>query len=147
MRNHLRGNLLLLGLTVLICCVAYPLILYGIGQTVFHDRAEGSLVTTPWFLSDVELGESQEFRRCYVAETAEIPYTEEVGRQGPEKPRPPVKNWSALRLLPLARITTANVTRTNTAKMAMFAPGFPTVEPAASTLTWPPPTLTRALLL
>jgi len=50
--------------------------------------AEGSLVTSPWFLSDVELSESQEFRRCYVAETAEIPYTRETALLGPEKPRP-----------------------------------------------------------
>jgi arabinofuranosyltransferase len=50
--------------------------------------AEGSSVKTPWFLSDVELGESPEFRRCYIAESAEIPYTEEIGRMGPEKPRP-----------------------------------------------------------
>jgi arabinofuranosyltransferase len=55
---------------------------------VIAGPAEGSLVTTPWFLSDVELGESQEYRRCYVAETAEIPYTEEVARQGPARPRP-----------------------------------------------------------
>jgi K+-transporting ATPase ATPase C chain len=45
MKNHLRGNLLLLGLTVLICCVLYPLVLYGIGQTVFCDQAQGSLVS------------------------------------------------------------------------------------------------------
>ena len=50
--------------------------------------AEGTLVKTPWFLSDVELGESEEFQNCYVAETAEIPYTEEVSRLGPDRPRP-----------------------------------------------------------
>ena len=50
--------------------------------------AEGALVDAPWFLSDVELGDSQDFRRCYIAETAEIPYTQEVADQGPEKPRP-----------------------------------------------------------
>lgn len=44
MFSHLRSNLLLLGLTVGICCVAYPLVLFAVGQTMFHDRAEGSLV-------------------------------------------------------------------------------------------------------
>ncbi|MGD0382004.1 MAG: potassium-transporting ATPase subunit C [Thermoguttaceae bacterium] len=45
MSAHLRANLLLLVLTVLLCSVAYPLVLWGIGQTVFHEKAQGSLVT------------------------------------------------------------------------------------------------------
>ena len=45
MNAHLRANLWLLILTVLLCSVAYPLVLYGIGQTVFHEKAQGSLVT------------------------------------------------------------------------------------------------------
>jgi potassium-transporting ATPase KdpC subunit len=45
MNVHLRANLLLLVLTVLLCSVAYPLVLWGIGQTVFHEKAQGSLVT------------------------------------------------------------------------------------------------------
>ena len=44
MLTHLRANLLLLVLTVVLCCVVYPVILLVIGQTVFHDKAEGSLV-------------------------------------------------------------------------------------------------------
>lgn len=45
MSAHLRANLWLLALTVLLCSVLYPLVLLGIGQTVFHDKAKGSLVT------------------------------------------------------------------------------------------------------
>jgi potassium-transporting ATPase KdpC subunit len=45
MLAHFRANLWLLALTVLLCSVLYPLVLLGIGQTVFHDQAEGSLVT------------------------------------------------------------------------------------------------------
>lgn len=45
MTAHLRANLWLLALTVLLCSVLYPLVLFGIGQTVFHEQAEGSLVT------------------------------------------------------------------------------------------------------
>lgn len=41
---HLRSNILLLLLTVLICCVCYPAVLWAIGQTVFRDQAEGSLI-------------------------------------------------------------------------------------------------------
>ena len=41
---HLRANLWLLVLTVLLCSVLYPLVLLGIGQTVFHDKAQGSLL-------------------------------------------------------------------------------------------------------
>lgn len=47
MLGHLRANLWLLGLTLVLCCVVYPLILWGIGQTAFHDRAEGSLINGP----------------------------------------------------------------------------------------------------
>jgi len=42
---HLRANLWLLVLTMLLCSVLYPLALLGIGQTVFHDKAQGSLLT------------------------------------------------------------------------------------------------------
>jgi len=45
MYSHLRANLWLLILTVLVCSVAYPLVLWGIGQTLFHDKAQGSLLT------------------------------------------------------------------------------------------------------
>ncbi len=45
MSAHLRANLLLLVLTVLLCSVAYPLALWGIGQMVFHEKAQGSLIT------------------------------------------------------------------------------------------------------
>ena len=45
MFSHLRANLWLLVLTVLVCSVLYPLVLWGIGQTVFSEKALGSLVT------------------------------------------------------------------------------------------------------
>jgi K+-transporting ATPase ATPase C chain len=44
MLGHLRANLWLLVLSVLICCVVYPAILLGIGQTFFRDKADGSLI-------------------------------------------------------------------------------------------------------
>ncbi len=44
MSGHLRGNLCLLVLTVLLCSVLYPLVLLGIGQTFFRHQAEGSLL-------------------------------------------------------------------------------------------------------
>jgi K+-transporting ATPase ATPase C chain len=44
MLAHIRANLLLLGLTLLLCCVLYPLALWGIGQTVFPSQANGSLI-------------------------------------------------------------------------------------------------------
>src|SRR4029077_18835622 len=37
-------NFLLLLFTVLICVGLYPLALFGIGTTIFHDKAEGSLL-------------------------------------------------------------------------------------------------------
>lgn len=43
--KHLRANLILVGLTVVLCCVAYPFALWAFGQTVFPSAANGSLVT------------------------------------------------------------------------------------------------------
>jgi K+-transporting ATPase ATPase C chain len=47
MNPHLRANLWLLGLTLVLCSVAYPLVLLAVGQTVFHDQAQGSLILGP----------------------------------------------------------------------------------------------------
>jgi len=44
MVQHIRASLWLLVFSVVICCVLYPLILLGIGQTVFADKANGSLI-------------------------------------------------------------------------------------------------------
>jgi K+-transporting ATPase ATPase C chain len=44
MLGHLRANLWLLVLTALICSGLYPLVLLGVGQTVFRERAQGSLI-------------------------------------------------------------------------------------------------------
>ena len=44
MREHLRANLWLLTFTVVLCAVLYPLTLLGIGQAVFPDKAQGSLI-------------------------------------------------------------------------------------------------------
>jgi K+-transporting ATPase ATPase C chain len=44
MSGHLRANLWLLGLTLLVCCVLYPLVLWGVGKTVFPQQAAGSLI-------------------------------------------------------------------------------------------------------
>lgn len=43
--KHIRANLLLVILSVVICCVLYPLVLWVFGQTVFPSKANGSLVT------------------------------------------------------------------------------------------------------
>src|SRR4051812_30127993 len=44
MLHHLRGNLWLLGLTLVLCSVVYPLALLALGQTVFREQGQGSLV-------------------------------------------------------------------------------------------------------
>ena len=45
MLGHLRANFWLLGLTVLACCVLYPLALWGVAQVPpLRDKAQGSLV-------------------------------------------------------------------------------------------------------
>jgi K+-transporting ATPase ATPase C chain len=42
--SHIRANLLLLVLSVVLCNVLYPAVLWVIGHTAFHDKAEGSIV-------------------------------------------------------------------------------------------------------
>ncbi|HEY7311334.1 MAG TPA: potassium-transporting ATPase subunit C [Gemmataceae bacterium] len=44
MNANIRANLWLLGITVVLCCILYPLILWTIGQLVFPDKASGSLL-------------------------------------------------------------------------------------------------------
>ncbi|MCE9563310.1 MAG: potassium-transporting ATPase subunit C [Planctomycetes bacterium] len=43
--KHIRANLLLLGLTVMVCCVAYPASLWVVGQVIFPSNAGGSLIS------------------------------------------------------------------------------------------------------
>src|SRR5262245_52491631 len=45
MLAHLRANLWLLGLSLLLCCVLYPLALWAAGRAVFRHQADGSLLT------------------------------------------------------------------------------------------------------
>jgi|SRR5579883_585652 len=42
--KHLRASLLLVGLSLAICCFLYPFVLWAIGQTVFPTKANGSLL-------------------------------------------------------------------------------------------------------
>ena len=44
MLAHLRANLWLLALTVLLCSVVYPAALWLVGQAAFRDQANGSLI-------------------------------------------------------------------------------------------------------
>src|SRR5581483_3633016 len=44
MQSHLRANLWLVVLTLLLCSVLYPAVLLGIGQVAFSHQAEGSLL-------------------------------------------------------------------------------------------------------
>jgi K+-transporting ATPase ATPase C chain len=44
MLKHLRANLWLLGLSLLLCCVIYPGLLFLCGQTFFASQANGSLI-------------------------------------------------------------------------------------------------------
>jgi K+-transporting ATPase ATPase C chain len=47
MLSHVRANLWLLVLTLVLCSGVYPLALWAIGQTVFRQQAEGSLLHGP----------------------------------------------------------------------------------------------------
>jgi K+-transporting ATPase ATPase C chain len=45
--RYVSKSLTLLGFAVAICCIVYPLVLWTIGQTVFPDQANGSIVRGP----------------------------------------------------------------------------------------------------
>jgi len=47
MKNHIVKSLWLLGSSVVICCLIYPLAVWAIGQTVFPFTANGSMVKGP----------------------------------------------------------------------------------------------------
>lgn len=47
MLAHLRANMLLIALTMLVGVVAFPAVLLGFGQVVFPDSANGSIVAGP----------------------------------------------------------------------------------------------------
>jgi len=44
MSQHVRANLWLLVLSLVLCSVLYPLVLWAVGQTIFPERADGSLI-------------------------------------------------------------------------------------------------------
>ena len=47
MNKHVTKSLWLLGSTVVICCLVYPLVVWAIAQTFFPFTANGSMVTGP----------------------------------------------------------------------------------------------------
>ncbi len=47
MMRHLSKSILLLGFTLVVCCGVYPLVIWAIGQTVFPEQANGSLLRGP----------------------------------------------------------------------------------------------------
>ncbi len=45
--SEIRGALVSTVVLALVCCGAYPLVVYGVGQALFRDRANGSLIVDP----------------------------------------------------------------------------------------------------
>ena len=45
--SELRGALLSTLVLALVCCGLYPLFVFGVGQALFRDKANGSLITAP----------------------------------------------------------------------------------------------------
>jgi K+-transporting ATPase ATPase C chain len=42
--TEMRGAVMSTLMLAIVCCGAYPLVVYGIGQALFHDKANGSLI-------------------------------------------------------------------------------------------------------
>src|SRR5208282_4820419 len=45
--RYISKSLLLLGLSVIICCIIYPMVVWAIGQTFFPFTSNGSIVNGP----------------------------------------------------------------------------------------------------
>ena len=45
--SEIRGAVFATLILAIVCCGLYPLIVFGISQTVFHDKADGSLIIDP----------------------------------------------------------------------------------------------------
>ena len=42
--TEIRGAIMATVMLAIVCCGIYPLVVFGIGQTIFHDKANGSLL-------------------------------------------------------------------------------------------------------
>jgi len=45
--SHIRGAVVSTFVLAIVCCGVYPLIVFAISQTFFHDKANGSLIVDP----------------------------------------------------------------------------------------------------
>ena len=45
--SHIRGALVSTFVLAVVCCGLYPLIVFGISQALFRDKANGSLIVDP----------------------------------------------------------------------------------------------------
>ena len=45
--SHIRGAVISTLVLAVVCCGLYPLIVFGISQALFHDKANGSLILDP----------------------------------------------------------------------------------------------------
>jgi potassium-transporting ATPase KdpC subunit len=45
--SHIRGAIMATVILAIVCCGLYPLVVFGISQALFHDKANGSLIIDP----------------------------------------------------------------------------------------------------
>jgi K+-transporting ATPase ATPase C chain len=45
--SEIRAAIVAAFVLAIVCCGVYPLVVYGFAQTLFHDKANGSLITSP----------------------------------------------------------------------------------------------------
>jgi K+-transporting ATPase ATPase C chain len=93
MNAHLRANLWLLVLTVVLCCILYPLALWGIGQTFFRQQAQGSLLDAKGRPITDEKDETKAVGSRLIAQ----PFTDAQGNVADEyfQPRPSAASYNA----------------------------------------------------
>ena len=93
MNAHLRANLWLLVLTVVLCCILYPLTLWGIGQTFFRQQAQGSLLDAKGRPITDEKDEKNAVGSRLIAQ----PFTDAQGNIADEyfQPRPSTASYNA----------------------------------------------------
>src|SRR5262245_15971017 len=90
MTAHIRAQVALVGLTLVICCVAYPLILRGAGK-LMPGRAEGSLIRN----KDGEVVGSELIARKFTGRGYFWPRPSHAGSNGYDASASGASNWGA----------------------------------------------------
>ena len=76
--TEIRGAVMATLMLAVVCCGIYPLVVFGIGQTLFHDKANGSLIVD----KDGTIHGSRLLGQQFTADKYFIPRPSDAGANG-----------------------------------------------------------------